>query len=442
MPENLRTQLDRIDALIRVGNREEAVTALSAHLPTDIPRNDAVYFASLCRRAGRPVDGMRALYPFVSEEIPSEPSASELEEYAACLIRIGATHEALQILETLNAPLSLDAMMLTVYAFLQEWRHEEAIPLLRAITEQNDIPNGQRLALQVNLAAALVIEGRTPEAHSLVGALLAQLETSRNPMLRASLLSQSARAHILNGKWKLAAKGYEEAAEIVAKIGLKHSLLHVKWTLQSRIAQGKAPGPQMTKAFKSEILQAHGESLREVDWTYAMKTGDIKSLTRLYFGAAQPRYRTLLLSQTKSKFRIPEHYGWKLSPAKATKHVEINGSEVTVMGKKPKPIELQAHQVRVLKALCSDFYCPVGLGKLFEAFSLSAPFDPEPAAESIGLVVSDLNDIFRRQRLGIKVKAFSVNRYGLTSKTTSLKLHAEDLIEWDERTDYRRTLAA
>src|SRR4051794_5073371 len=94
-----------IDLLIRQGNSHAAATLILVELrKKKITRAEKLVLARLARRAAIPKAGILLLRPYVRPlgRDAWHPTPEEQTEFAACLIGVGATWEALQILSNSN----------------------------------------------------------------------------------------------------------------------------------------------------------------------------------------------------------------------------------------------------------------------------------------------------------------------------------------------------
>src|SRR2546430_1421867 len=89
-----------VERLIREGKIAPAQRVLGQLAREKIPRASLARYAGLARRAGLPGLALRWLVPVVrpSPRRPAQAAPSETIEYAASLIRLGATAEALALL--------------------------------------------------------------------------------------------------------------------------------------------------------------------------------------------------------------------------------------------------------------------------------------------------------------------------------------------------------
>src|ERR1041385_7234845 len=104
MATPLRDLVQKIDEFIRLGQVTHARAELRHFRQRKIPRALALSVAALARRAALPEVAIRILHPIVRPPNPSALPASDMEkaEYAAALTYIGASDEALGLLQRLD----------------------------------------------------------------------------------------------------------------------------------------------------------------------------------------------------------------------------------------------------------------------------------------------------------------------------------------------------
>ncbi|MCB0418704.1 MAG: hypothetical protein KDD39_13725, partial [Bdellovibrionales bacterium] len=157
------------------------------------PRDFRAKLAQLSWRAGLPEAGLLALHAIVrpSERKKKEASVEEKLEYAACLMRLGATPEALGILDSIAEPTPKTSLY-RAFAYFGSWAYQEAIPLLQEFLEAPGEDPYQRLVAKVNLASALVFERQEVPATALLRELLHDTSLHKHTRLLANALEISA----------------------------------------------------------------------------------------------------------------------------------------------------------------------------------------------------------------------------------------------------------
>src|SRR5688572_19348862 len=94
--------LKRLDRLVREGKGGEASAEIARLAQRKVPHAAQAELANLAWRAGLPALGIRILHSAVRppERSPREATSKEKAEYAACLIKLGALEEGVELLSS------------------------------------------------------------------------------------------------------------------------------------------------------------------------------------------------------------------------------------------------------------------------------------------------------------------------------------------------------
>jgi hypothetical protein len=163
-----RKTLTGLESLVRSGESAKARRILRELRLDRLTRAEKLQAANLARRSGLPELSIKLLNRVMRPRSgASDASARERAEYAAALSRIGATSEALGILESLKGSDHPEVPLFHAFALISQWDYRGAIPLLRR-HERAAQTDYQRLIGRVNLVAALVFERQSREARELL----------------------------------------------------------------------------------------------------------------------------------------------------------------------------------------------------------------------------------------------------------------------------------
>src|SRR5262249_48014736 len=153
--------LDQIEALIRTGREGEARRALGKLRTQRVERNCVTRLAHLARRARMPELSISVLNRLIrpSRKLYNEATSDEKLEYAASLIKIGALHEAGEILDELPQTVEGLHFQKAVLA-VNQWDYRSASKHFKHYIREAPQKDYGTLVARVNLAAALVGSGQ------------------------------------------------------------------------------------------------------------------------------------------------------------------------------------------------------------------------------------------------------------------------------------------
>jgi tetratricopeptide (TPR) repeat protein len=198
--------LEELDLFVRMGRGAEAHEKLSALTLSEVPRPLIPKLANIARRVGDPTLALRALSPYIRSTKGAVDPPQELEkaEYAAALTKVGATVEALEILEAVNVQEVPKAYFYKALAYFTQWRYEEAVPLLRAYLSEESLESFDRLMGQVNLAAALVSVGTYSEADPLLESIQKEAILQREFLVYGYCIELAAQSALAKKEYRAA----------------------------------------------------------------------------------------------------------------------------------------------------------------------------------------------------------------------------------------------
>src|SRR5262249_7305239 len=131
--ESSSEALQAIDTHIRAGRSQQARVELLKLTRKRLAREQLLSVAALARRADLVSLALRLLNPLVRNtgKVPAEATEAEKAEYAASLIRIGATEEASLLLEGVDVDRAPETRLFQTYALVSRWEYARTIPLLQ-----------------------------------------------------------------------------------------------------------------------------------------------------------------------------------------------------------------------------------------------------------------------------------------------------------------------
>ena len=186
-----------------MGQTAKARQELARYRLTSLTRGEKFALAAVARRAGLPYLTLRLLAPFVRPPPRHSVQASEAEkaEYAAALVRVGASREAMGLLGELNGKAVPQVFLYKAHAHITQWEYSLAIPMLQNYLKAS-LDDYQRIVGKVNLASAFVHERAYPEAEPLLIELEAQTRKLGLSSLHGNTLERLAELEIQRRRFK------------------------------------------------------------------------------------------------------------------------------------------------------------------------------------------------------------------------------------------------
>jgi tetratricopeptide (TPR) repeat protein len=369
---------------VRAGHSAEASQLLQKINTSQVPRELALEFASLSRRAGVFNQALRILRPIIlSDPGVAGPSATpaEVGEYSISLFKTGCVFEALRWLDSIKGKEVGEADLYRGFAHIMEWDYPSAVqPLKNFISHTPD--SFIKLVAKVNLSAALINTGEQAEAENLIQANLSEAEKFNNLRLMANsyeLLSQIA---IKNSRYDEASAFLDNAWKILSVDSSSDQLFIIKWRAILNAIKTKDVSKLMT-AREAAKERNHFETLRDLDF-YELKvrfSSDVYS--RLFCGTPYEAYREKLLREFKNL--APEDPVCLLgSPGAPVLDVDT----MTVDYGEPPSITPQLLQT--FRAVWADLYRPRSVGSLFEKIFAGEYFDINSSPNRVHRLVARL----------------------------------------------------
>lgn len=371
-------RLGEAEALARAGRLELARAVVEAIAGSPVSRADRAVAANLAWRAGRPDLGVSFLGPLVraTRRSPARADDREKAEYAACLVKLGAPDEAMELLSTLDARAVPVASLYLGFALVARWDYGAAVAPFAAYAESRGLDPYQRLVAELNVAASLVQERRLTEAEARLARVLDEARSPRDALVRSYALQLAGESALL-GRDAIAARArLDEALALVDPASLYGFLARKLGAIASLMRSGGSRDSRRElDAIRREARRrSHWETLRDCDRYEAITTGNRALLLGLYFGTPFAPFRERLVREAPDGFVPPEVYLRRLGPRGRTRAVldvaiaECDGRGLVCAGS-------VAH--RALVALASDAYRPFTVASLFARIFAGQHWSPD-----------------------------------------------------------------
>jgi len=333
---------------------------------------------------------------------PSIAKPEELVEYAACLTKLGAAEEALVLLSKVEG--IPRALLYQALALAARWRYAENIPLLKAYLATPGLSAYQRHVGEINLAAALVFEGKHREVTPLLRCLLYNTSLSHHTLLLGNCLELSAENLILQGKIDAAKTCLEEATRKLGKTDSIYEFLARKWgaVVLSFHHPKSAESHQALQAVRKEAQERlHWESLRELDRFDYRATKDPALFHRVYAGTPYENFRRKLEQDADGTIKIASSYLWQLGEGEEPPVVV---DLVAGTASKGTPLKLGSLPHRLILTLSSDFYRPFRIGELFSRLFPGEFYNPVSSVRRVHQALAMLREWLEQAHLPLLVE--------------------------------------
>lgn len=386
MPKDLNSKLERIGEEIRQGRAKSAQEELQKLCSRGVDRKYAAPIASLARRAAVADLGLRALHKIVrpTGRLPIPASDEEKLEYAACLTKIGATEESLDILESLDAAKLPDVLLFKTFNLVSQWEYAATIPLLEEYLRHPDITHYWRMVAKVNLASAFVYERRSDEADRCLAEILAETKGTEFILLHGNAMHLSLANAVLRRDFAKAAACVKECRALLGNTDLETFFLR-KWeAIAAMLQEGST---EVMDAVRAEATKrSHWETLRDCDRYSLLVTRDAATYLKLIFGTPYAGFRKSL---NLGDIPVPASYVWGLG---GTAHVV-----------KVKEFEPGTALNRLLHALATDFYRPFRLAALYARVYPGEFYNPVSAPGKMHQLMKRFRDLCAKKKIKLEV---------------------------------------
>lgn len=354
----MNAKLQQIHFSLQAGRILEAQRELKEVLAERNPRDSFLRIANLCRRADRPEWGARILFGIVNS------SGAERAEYAACLIKLGAVLEGIEILKKINKKEHPEALLFQAYGHIKEWEYARAIPLYETYLTLPQVTESQKEIVKFNLAAALLQEN--------------------DRMLAESLLT--------------------------GRKGLPETLLDLQ-KLHALRASDEKFHAQLGSLRANAAVQEHWEFLRQCDLVEAKQTKNTALLDKVYFGSPFAAFKRRVGYEPRASF-----YDWSFSST--TKSLaSVNPFQKLKSG---------SANSRLFRILVSDFYRPFQTARIGELLFKGEPFDPFRTPNRVQQAITRLRNWLKSENLLLNIEENNGFYTFKSSAKVSLRIPLEE----------------
>lgn len=405
MPKNLSPSLSsRFDSLEReivAGRGERAKATVKKLIRLAKGRSDKLILARLARRVGLPEVGQRLLAPYLrptSRRGVMEPTVAERAEYAIALRCIGATEEAVALLETLQDSDDADSVFFLAICRITQWRYAEAIPLLQRYLK-HPAPNAyQRLVAETNLASALIHEGALGAAEKALREIEIKAQSGEYHYALGKNLYFRAELEILRQNPDRAIKYLNVAKSYLAESTALDRLLNRFWQAVAEHQREKSTSTRAELlAVRAEAEAIGGwETVRNVDFHLAWFDRDAALYRRVYFGTPSEAFRRRMRLLWPKGLDESNQYAWCLMAGERP-------IELTVP-RQAKVLKAGSVSHRLFRALQMDFYRPLRVTELHSRIYPGEFYDAASSPQRVKHAIRQLRRALAAAKLPLTVE--------------------------------------
>lgn len=383
------------DADIRAGKSAEAAKRLQQLNSSKVPREWRLPLANLSRRAGLLNLGMRLLTPIVHPDRARAgvfATSAEIAEYGVLLHRLGATREALQMLDKVDTLLVPDALLYRSFCHFSEWEFAGATRALETFLAQGKATSYMQFVASVNLASAYIGEAKFAQALELLERNIDEARINNYSRLQGNCHELRAQIRLHQGDYAQARVELSAANELLGGNLTFDQLFVKKWTAIARGLETRDVQPILE--FRREALErGDWESVREAD-RFALKVEfDESRFMHLMFGTPFEGYRDLICKELgRSIERETYLHGDAAAPRMDVATGHVNGGAQIAIGTK-------CHQL--IEVLLRDLYRPQRLGAIFAELCPGEHFDLFSSPDRV-------HQLLRRTRRWIEAEALPI----------------------------------
>ncbi len=375
--------LDQIDTLIKNYDIESAKGLLGKLVIKDVPTNKRAPLARLARRAGDFSLGVKLLNDNVFNR--PQPDPQDLLEYIGCIRRLGLIHQSLQLLSRIEP--SIDASINEAFCRIQLWDYKAASEVLGQLLDRPDLSPTQKNIVDINYIASLEAIDDLDQAGKLLDRFLPEVKESY-PHLYLNGLNLKGKVEFKRGEYDQCIKTLTEALESGGEKNFHYSLLVQKWLWLAKLYSGQqSPQDKDFKEFMQNVRKNKvWEILRDLDWRVGKLTSNEKLVNHSYFGSPFEPFKKMIREETGQKFnRTYTRQG----------RAESSDEAFDFMNAKSKAFPFGKDIHRLLLILCSDFYQPWTVFRIFTYLYPREIYDPSQSQNKVYRLIGRLEKVLK-----------------------------------------------
>ncbi len=427
--QKMKSLYNEFDQMIKRGESSQVFNLCKSINSSEIPRNLLVEFAEIARRIGQPQLMIRWLRPIVRSEKPAHPPVSimELTTYTQGLIRLGGFNEAQRMIETIlkhEGEKTFEQFRGGIYfmqasLFVMQWKYKKAIPFFKKHRTLKSVEGYQKVVSTLNLIAAYSAIGDFKksifEINRLEPKLIKNNATGQFTLILGNLNEVKSQVMFLLKNYSEALLCLDKANQLLKRAD-KRSLLYVaKWKTLIELAVSDSDNKiiylnQLREIQLQSKLISDYETVREIDFQYALFTKNIDMFLKVYWGSRQETYRKRILKIFTDELNLnPKEFIQKSFNYPLFKQEEIS----RIVTKNFPTVDLlsnvRSKLVRKLFALLTrEFYRPLRLIELFDELYPDEYFNPKSTPEKIHKLINYARIFITKNKYPIEIKNLKV----------------------------------
>lgn len=398
------TSFNALERAVTSGQHLEGRKILDELSPKSIPREWAHRYAQLANRIHHSIFALKSLHRFISPEGPMEKPASDDEKmiYAYALCNLGATDEALEILNSVDAAQKPDAYFLKSLTLFRDWNFSQSIPLLKKLLVASEVSPYRKLVGEVNLVAALIGTGDWNQARERLRSIQETCRKDDHTLLLGNSYELEAQALFFLGNYDEALRCLHQAHELLKDQKGLYLLFVEKWTaICHAFKDGSLARIQAVRDVKFRALALEDpETVRECELFEAVLTQNEDLLRKVIMGTPSEHYRQRARQLFQKAVKPFGHYSWDLSEGAHDASPVFDPYEKqngrSALFEKPQLLAL-------FLALTRDFYKPVHLGGIFKSVYPLEKFNPYTSPARVLQLLKRLDGWFRQHEIPLRV---------------------------------------
>ena len=424
---NLETYLSQIESHLRLGERVLARQKIDQVIDTNVKvsRSLTPKWAELLRRSGRPELALKFLFKYVRRKGHSRKIATPLEqeEYAASLIALKATEEAIALLSTLTESNSSKTFLFLAMAHINRWDYVEAQRELEHFISLKNVTPYDRFIGITNLMASKVANVSTysKALEEEINHYLEEAQKQNFKVLYANLLEIKSQLIVKSVTSNIVSKTIlNKAWSYINDPNAKENLFIKKWELLSR----KNSGKKWRNEWQGLALMAkkmnHVETLRDCD--FHLGEFDSEFAFKVFFGTPYESFRKKILDTYD--LEMPAAYWLDINPESLNKKFEFDYL-------KYKDLKVGSVIFKVLQALSFDFYKKQNMYTLFEVIFPNDYFNPDSSVNKIHQAIKRARDWLKKKKIPLFIT--QENEEYFFTGDVEIKIYLKDRIRSVEK---------
>lgn len=393
-----------IEAAVVSGRHQECRELFDSLNPKTIPREWASRYAELANRVHHSLYALKALHRFVMKDNQLDASASDREKmiYAYALCLLGATDEALALLDRVDSAKEPESFFLKSLTLFRQWKYSQSIPLLKAFMEASGVANYRRLVGEVNLVAALISASEWTQALEHIDDIQSVCKKESYSLLLGNSFELKAQIYFFQKKYDESLICLRSAGELLKGQQGLYLLFVEKWTLLCRLFMNPSDeNIEKLRALRMKASQLNDfETVRECELfeAVAMKNEDL--LRKVIMGTPSEAYRQRARQLFGKSLKPLGQFVWDLNLRSSKMPVVFDPYQKrncqTALYEKP-------HLLALFEALSVDFYRPCHLGALFRRVYPTEKFNPYSSPARVMRLLKRLDEWFEENQVPIRI---------------------------------------